>query len=223
MKICVYTAIFGDYTKLNRPRALSESVDLICFTEKTRGIGLGWELRLRRPVFAHPRMDSKWFRMNSDLVLPEYDVTIWVDASFQLGDVDKFVEFCLDGMKLYPTAMFLHPERTDIYTEAAASMEVWRNKYADEPLMEQVEIYRRQGLPDNHKLWAGGIQIRDNRSPTVADLNRRWFAECVRWSTQDQLSLPYVLWRLGHTSLIAPLSGSVYQGPHYEWARGEDR
>jgi hypothetical protein len=26
-------------------------------------------------------------------------------------------------------------------------------------------------------------------------LNEAWLAECLRWTYQDQLSLPYLLWR----------------------------
>ncbi len=227
MRTCIYTAIFGNYTTLKAPHGLSNTVDLICFTDDAHIAAAasrsfdGWEIRRRRPVFAHPRMDSKWHRMNSDLVLPEYDVTIWVDASFQLGNIDRFVEFCVKSMGSRDTALFKHPERSDIYTEAAASTTVWRNKYADQPLLEQVEHYRRLGLPEDHGLWAGGIQIRRKHSSVISELNRRWFAECVRWSTQDQLSLPYVLWKIGYR--MPSLPGSVYQGEDYEWTRGEDR
>jgi hypothetical protein len=223
VKVCVYTALFGDHLSLTPPLKLSSTgVDLICFSDRACQSSVR-DWRQRRRAFATPRMDSKWYRMNSDLVLPEYDVTIWVDASFQLGDVDQFAAACLSDLGDSYTALFRHPERTDIYSEAKASLRVWDKKYENQPLLEQVDHYKRCGLPEAHSLWAGGIQIRLNHSDRVAELNRRWFAECVRWSEQDQLSLPYVLWEMGATDLVVPLSGNVYRGPHHEWTRGSDQ
>lgn len=222
MRVCIYTAIFGDYTTLKEPRELSrEGVDLICFTEL--GLPDAWRLRHRRRVFAHPRMDAKWYRMNSDLLLPEYDVTIWVDASIQLGSVDRFVASCLRDLGPHDTALFRHPERSNIYEEAEASFSVCPHKYADQPLLEQVAHYRWEGLPNDHVLWAGTIHVRRARSRLVSEINRRWFAECVRWSYQDQLSLPYVLWQTGTAGLVATLEGNVYRGAEHEWVRGPDR
>ena len=224
MRACIYTAIFGGYESLKPPLEPSrEGVDLICFSDFPHSQANGWRSAQRHPAFAVPRMDAKWYRMNSDLVLPEYDVTIWVDASFQLGNVDQFVAACLKDLGPCDTALFRHPERSNIYDEAEAPLNVWARKYADQPLLEQVARYRWEGLPDDHILWAGGIQVRRARSRLVSEINRRWFAECVRWSFQDQLSLPYVLWDLRAQGLVGTLEGSVYRGPNHEWEKGPDR
>lgn len=222
MRVCIYTAIFGEYTTLKPPLEPSqEDVDLICFTDDPGLATDGWTPLRRQRVFIHPRMDSKWSRMNSDILLTNYDVTIWVDASFQLKNVDRFIASCLRDLGRHDTALFRHPERNNIYDEAEVSLRM--DKYAGQSLLEQVEHYRREGLPRNHVLWAGGIQIRRARSELVSEINRRWFAECVRWSFQDQLSLPYVLWDLRATGLVATLEGNVYRGPEHEWVRGPDR
>jgi len=219
-RICIYTAVFGDYTLLKAPSVPCEAVDMVCFSDRAQHAGPAWQVRHRQRRFLHPRMDSKWCRMLSHAVLSEYDHTIWVDASFLLGDVQKFVDLCVSALDQSDTALFLHPERQDILSEAEASTAIWRNKYAGEPLLQQVRHYQDHGLPSPHRLWAGGIQIRNNRSARIAELNSLWMEECVRWSYQDQLSLPYVLWKLGVEPAVIP--GNIYQGDHHQWAPGPD-
>lgn len=218
-KIAVYTAQFGGYTELKEPKSVSGAVAMIAFTDGP-AVASQWRIEPCRGLFKSPRMSAKWYRMNSDLVLPQYDTTIWVDASFRLGDVDAFAAFCLAAMAGHETAFFRHPERSSVTAEAKASFSVWSEKYKGQPLLDQVASYTSRGMPDDYGLWAGGIQVRDNRSEWVKELNRRWFAECVQWSEQDQLSLPFVLWSLGRLPAVIP--GNVYRGPNHTWVRGKD-
>ena len=227
MKICVYTAIFGGYTELKRPYIpvapdLRDpwEVSLVCFSDRPISGDHGWEVRERESVFEHPRMNSKWFRMNPHIELRDFDVTIWVDANFQLGDIRFFVQECLDALRsappeTYGSALFRDPECTDIYDEAAYSLQRWPNKYLGQPMTEQVTHYLKEGLPSPHAMFAGGIHVRDNRATWTHALNLRWFAECVRWSYQDQLSLPFVLWKLGRTCTVIP--GNIYLGNNWQW------
>ena len=221
-KTCLYTAAFGGHVP-REPLISDSSIDMICFTDNPAAVHAAapaWQVIERRRRFAHPRMDAKWFRMNASVELVEYDTVVWADASFQFGNVGEFVRSCTRC--LYDdvsTAFFAHPERSDIWTEAEASLARWPQKYAGEPLREQAEHYHRLGFT-HRELWACGIQVRNNRDPLVAELDRRWFAECMRWSYQDQLSLPYVLELMRFTPGTIP--GNVYEGPEHRWAPGED-
>lgn len=233
MRVCVYTAAFGGHFDLKQPYIpivpdLRDSLEikLVCFTDDAALEPGSWEIRRRPQSFFHPRMDSKWFRMNPHIELRDFDVTIWVDASFQLGDVRFFVEECLAALRAespsaYGSALFLDPECQDIYQEAAYSLQCWPHKYAGQPMLEQVAHYKEQGLPNPHRMYAGGIHVRDNRATWTHRLNLLWFAECVKWSYQDQLSLPFVLWKLGRNCTVIP--GNVYLGNNWQWSRGEDR
>ena len=42
--------------------------------------------------------------------------------------------------------------------------------------------------------------MRDNENERIRRLNEMWMEENLRWTYQDQISLPYLFWRLG----IAP-------------------
>lgn len=208
MKIAIYTSIIGHHATPS-PTISIHGVDWICFNDEDLQ-SPGWERRGIRSFrssdrFAHPRMTAKWVKMNPRMLLPEYDVTLWLDGSFTVVRPDILDRLlpCLNGSGF---AAFKHPDRNNIYDEAAASFHM--AKYAGEPIMEQCAFYRSQGLPMQHGLWAGGALLRDNRSAAVERLNLDWMNENIRWSWQDQLSLPYVAWK----NKIAPAAF-----PYFLW------
>lgn len=90
-------------------------------------------------------------------------------------------------------ALFAHPDRDNISDEAEVSAQMI--KYDGRPVRRQVEYYKSRGYPDNG-LWAAGILARDNRNRRIRKLGRRWMGENVKWTYQDQISLPYLLWKL---------------------------
>ena len=89
-------------------------------------------------------------------------------------------------------------------------------KYAGMSLRAQVDAYLTEGMPDN-MLWAGGVIARRHDDDGVMVhpnilLGLKWYHECRRWSPQDQISLPYVLWKLGIEPAIIP--GNIYETPY---------
>src|SRR5207244_2518916 len=88
-------------------------------------------------------------------------------------------------------ALFMsHPWRDCIYDEREASHP--NPKYDGQPTDEQVTSYRDQGHPEHWGLIHSGLIVRrDNER--VRAFDESWWQEIVRWSIQDQLSLPPLL------------------------------
>jgi hypothetical protein len=192
----VYTALFGNYDTLpGQPRV--PGIPFVCFTDDPALRAPGWEIRLRRPRYPHPRLAAKWYKLLAHRALPGARHAIWIDACVALTGPGAVARL-LGALGPSGLALCRHPDRDNIYDEAAASVTL--RKYDGLPILEQVEAYRRAGLPDTHGLWAGGVIVRDLARPSIRRLGRWWMRENLRWTYQDQLSLPYVLWRLG----IAP-------------------
>jgi hypothetical protein len=137
--------------------------------------------------------------MHAHQVLPRYERTIWVDGGVQILR-DDFPDIVLGAMR-DGLALFRHPVRDTVAEEASFCVPI--PKYAGQPMLQQVAHYRRRGFPDRSGLWAGGVIARD-RSRTVRRLGSAWWRENRRWSYQDQLSLPYLLWRYGVEPGVIP-------------------
>jgi hypothetical protein len=191
-RVAVYTAIYGGYDTL-REQPEMPGVDFVCFTDDPALRSSQWRVVHAKARYDHPRMSAKWFRMHPHKVLPEHRRTVWVDGGVQMLGAD-FADVVLEAMSPDGLSMFRHPVRDTVTAEAEFCVPL--EKYADQPMVEQVAHYRARGFPDESGLWATGVIGRDNLRK-IRRLGRLWMRENMRWTYQDQLSLPYLLWRLG--------------------------
>ena len=189
MTTILYSAIYGGY---DRPKS-QPLVDVrkVLLTDRPMEVD-GWEVRVEPLVnLPIPMMAAKWWKCRPDLAVPEADVAIWIDGSMTVTQPDFVAEMeaAVEGVD---AAFLRHPWRDCIYEELDASMS--EPKYAGQPMAAQVEHYRKEGHPAHAGLVATGCMVRRN-TPGSQEFGNAWWAENVRWSFQDQLSLPFV-WRL---------------------------
>lgn len=211
MRVAVYTAIFGGYDDLKAQPQQTVPCDWFCFTDAAGpGRRNGWRIiRERRQPGLHPRMRAKRCKLMAHeffpdgrlswrhaplLRRPRYDALVWIDGSIQVTN-PRFVEEFVAGIGPSGWAMLAHPERDCIYDELHAS--ALMQKYAGLPMARQVGAYRAEGYPANNGLMACGLIARRPGDSRLAGIAEAWWQENVRWTYQDQLSLPVVLWRLG--------------------------
>jgi Protein of unknown function (DUF616) len=189
----LYTAIFGNYDRL-KDVAKQPGVDLICFTDDATLQHPAWQVRYAQPKYAHPRLSAKYFKALSHVVLSEYDEVLWIDGSFTVQD-PAFAPDAFQYLENAGMALFLHPDRGCIYDEAEISQQMI--KYRDQNITGQVACYRKEGFPAQAGLFAGGIIARRNDDVQIRRFNEAWMEQNEKWTYQDQISLPYVLWKLG--------------------------
>ena len=187
------TAIYGGYDWLKPLRPNTGFSEAVCVTDDPTLQADGWRVVVDpAPPGEHPRLSAKrprclpWEYVDDDTVL-------WLDGSFIVADgaaqiVDQHLA---DG----DLVLWRHPSgRIDAYEEAEFSAPL--PKYRDEPLREQCKTYHLAGLPTGSGLWETGMLAR-RRTRLIEDMGRMWLNEIHRHTIQDQVSLPYVLWRLG--------------------------
>lgn len=196
MRVAIYTAVAGGYDALLPQPAQDIDVDWIAFTDEPLDLPEPWQRRPLAPSSLGPRMAAKAPKCTPwDFLGDEYDAAVWIDGNMGVTS-PAFAREALacrhDGL-----ATWRHPQRRCIYAEAAASLRLCPLKYGGHPIMEQVEHYRAEGHPVNGGLYACGTLAWDLRNPDARALGTAWLAECVRWTYQDQLSLPVVARRLG--------------------------
>jgi len=206
------TAVYGNYDPL-RPLPPNHGFDrAVCVTDNPTLSADGWEMMVV-PSNLSPRLASKRPKM-LPFEFVDDDVVVWLDAAFEIVG-DGFQEFCVNALGDHNFVVWDHPDRgtrPDVYAEATFSNRM--EKYWDQPLDEQVAYYRSRGLPDGSGLWACGTIVWGNKNKSK-QFGRAWYHENLRWSIQDQVSFPYVVWKLKPNFGVFP--AHEYENPYLRW------
>jgi len=191
VSVALVTAIYGDYDHL-QPLPDSHGFDrAICVTDNQELQAPGWEV-IHSPSEAAPILAAKRPKMLPFDFVTE-DVAVWLDGSFLVHD-RGWRDFCLDAVDGYDLVAWPHPDRRNcLYEEADFCY--WWSRYKPYNLLAQAEAYRAEGMPEGVGLWAcGGLVWRNNDQ--AREFGKAWLAEQYRYSIQDQISFPYLVWKL---------------------------
>nr|WDD38930.1 putative hexosyltransferase [Fagopyrum tataricum] len=217
-KVVVSTCAFGGGDDLYQPIGMSEtSVERVCYVafwdEITRstqevqeqkvdedGFIGKWRIVIVKDLpFTDQRLNGKIPKMLAHRLFPKSRFSIWVDSKSQFRRDPLGVLEALLWRSNSVLAISEHGARSNIYAEAVAV--VHKNKATPEEVEVQITQYRKDGLPDvkryNGKkaLNEASVIVREH-TPVTNLFMCLWFNEVVRFTSRDQLSFPYVLWRL---------------------------
>lgn len=206
MKTLVLTSITGGKDILTDPIEKYDNCDYIAFVDNiTPNIKI-WE---QRPVINFSTIDQFTFRRNakpykilSTIMFPQYDYIIWQDGNHNLkmNPVDIINEYGVDADLL----IFKHPDRFCLYNELEACAG-WGLDLFDN-LQKQFQFYKAVDMPTNWGLFELSTFIKKN-TPSVNQLELMWWEQICKFSSRDQTSLPYVLWKMGETINYKILKG----------------
>ncbi len=208
MKIIVYTSIIGKIDRLwSRLPGITKAEFVALVDSKKREAGtwkgkpsvINIKARYNTPtwrqqlvkVVRDSRRTARHCKVMPNLHFPDADVWIWVDGNVRLRtQPEAFIKKYLKG----DLATFRHPERKDVYEEARACIRF--RKDSVKVLQNQVAGYRSEGFPSKSGLAETRVIIWRN-----TEKNRRlgelWWAEIKNKSCRDQISFPYLCWKLG--------------------------
>lgn len=156
-----------------------------------------WRPKLDAPTRNHGipsdpfygRACAVWWFHHPELALPNVDVTVSITGNFIML-VPDLAERCLAELGDDDVLLMRHPWRDDILDEAGASLANW--KWNKQPVAAQAESYIAAGHPRHWGLFHGGFIVRRD-TPAVRAFNAALETEYRRWSSQNQISLPYLI------------------------------
>ena len=208
------TALYGDYETLRPLPEFHGFDDAVCFTDNPNLVADGWRIEVL-PSSAHPRLAAKAPKMLPfDYVKAE--MAVWIDAAFEITG-EGFREFCEQALEGKDIIVWDHPdiaERSCLYVEAEFCQD-WP-KYEVWPIREQTAHYRAEGMPEGFGLWACGVIVWRN-TDSARQFGWAWHQENLRWSVQDQVSFPYLLWKLQPNFGVFP--AHEFDNPYLTWWR----
>jgi hypothetical protein len=194
--IVVYTAIFGSYDQLVQPAVVDPAVRYVCFTDRPIARPGAWNVRLVDADEATPTRCNRKYKLLAHRWFPDAAWTIYLDGNGRLMQHPaEVIEQAHAAGGSFLTVTW-HWDRRCVYAEGREVIRLRRDSKAI--VTDQLDRYRREGLPPRAGLYACGLLIR-RRCPEAEQVNEAWWAQVQRGSQRDQLSLPYILWKLRHT------------------------
>lgn len=141
------------------------------------------------------RQKCKYIKMMTHKILPNNSNYIWIDGSFPILN-KNFVKDILEFERINnELILYEHNSRNK---ERTVCHEVIRcHKLADKNKLEmQINDYINDKYPNKRGgLYSSGIIFRKN-TQKINELFELWFEHNMKYTTRDQISLPYVLWKL---------------------------
>jgi hypothetical protein len=205
-----------------QPVAARTGIDFLCFTDDPALTSQTWHVRSVSPLFpADPARSQRYLKIRADRLLPDYDVSLYVDNSVLLRvPPERLIEaFLPAGQNL---AMMRHSFRKTVRDEFA---EVVALRFDSARTCEEQEAHYAStplGSLDERPLWSG-IIVRRHHDPTLVAAMELWYAHVLRYSRRDQLSVWYALRAAGIDPLVHDFDN--HDSPFHRWpvSVGRDR
>ena len=192
-KIAVITASIGSLDLYN-PIEFHDTVDYHAFV---KGPAVhkkdGW-IRHEAPNFSvdnhyKNRRDAKLPKVLPQLVLPGYDYYVWIDCTNKLVVNPKVM---IDKYLIeHDIAGFLH-DRKCVYEE----IDICKSHKLDHKnrLDKTEEFLKNNKFPTKMRFTENTCRIQRN-TPTINNMCLMWWDLICQFSSRDQLTLPFALWK----------------------------
>ena len=198
MKIAILTSIFGNVDRLHTPTTKWDGVDYFAYVDRKYNCDV-WN-QIISPNFTidkkfEGRRNAKIYKIMPHLFLPDYDYHIWMDPTHDV--ISNPYDICKKYLKEKDIGLFVHPHRKCTYEEAQEIVNLTTNPNMGDydhldNIERQLKFYKKQNFPTNLGLFELSAHVRKN-TPLIQKMNLRWWELICRFSSRDQLSLPYAL------------------------------
>ena len=167
-----------------------------------------------------PRLKAKIPKM-LEWKYVDADWYVWMDSSVKLKtDIEDLPETILEIAKDKPLCLFRHTAGNKIKEEGDRVLKSIANnhnylakRYNGEPIREQIIHYYGDRDFKDDKLFATTFFAYNRKAIAMM---QDWFEQNILWSTQCQISFPYVLQK--HKLEYALFDGTVNTGnPYFTW------
>jgi len=196
MRRVIYTCIVGGYDEIRQPEVVDPSFDYICFSNDIKESRIGiWEIRSIPSSIEDGTRLSRFVKILPHIVLPDYDVSVWMDANIQITGPEFFdhVNKAIDSRVL--VSQVPHPTFDCVYDDmraiAVKDMAGFREIYM------QYRHLKKEGFPSHYGFFENNIIFRKHNNPSVVDISVEWWNEYCSYSKRDQFSLMYLYWKNG--------------------------
>ncbi len=208
MKICFITAITGNYeTRLHEPIAQTINCDFIAFTNQPiySSAWTTYPANYHPEIITNPYSVAKWYKLQWHKIdlLKMYDFVVWIDGSIEISN-KRCAEWIVEKNNL--CTMFSHEWRNGMLINEALGMKDNKRYDAETPVLT-LDKYYNKGFKEtyfrlqpcckhpDYGVWITCFIAWKNIDLVLPKLLDDWWYEHLHSTKNDQLSLPYVLYK----------------------------
>lgn len=184
MKKAIFTVLLNGYDNEPRPHRFP-NWDNVIITNQPLKYAKQWTKVIEVPPTDNPQLQSRIYKWQSHLFLPEYDLVCYHDANIvlQLPPPDK-------------TMRLKHPRRSTV-TEEVKALALTEKRVSKDKVEAQLKAFLKDGFPDDIGLFMNGFFVRHHteKENKIGDEVIRVLEKLTH---RDQLALPYVFWKFGY-------------------------
>lgn len=194
MKIAIVTALCGNRESLVNPPVVHKNADYFAFVDREWTDATAWkQLPLEKRYTGDrysDRRNAKYYKILPHRELSDYDYWMWADVSHSvIENPENIVNL---HMGTADVGVFRHTQRNCLFQEAN---ELRKLGYDHIDLIDkQTQQYRQEGMPTEFGLYELPVSVRKN-SEAVRNFNELWWEQIEKFSSRDQLSFPYCLFK----------------------------
>jgi len=214
-RVAFITANFGGYELSCRPfKNQTIPCDFIYFTDAKVTDPNGWTIdntpwheTIETPKGLRNSLDNnrhtfniaKFYKQNfkSIPILSEYETIIWIDGSIEITS-ETVAEKCLG----HPIVAWVYNQTLENEVSASHIFKYMSTYWNDQDqpyqdIDEQYEAYQADGCPNFESIFITCFIAYDNRDPKVTELLAHWYYQTLRYTTSDQMSFVYSVYKTG--------------------------
>lgn len=214
----IYTAIFGKVSKLGLVYKLNDPVhpdgrcEYVCFTDHENFTSNIWRI-VRDDPPGDQRLRAKVYKMLPHKYFPN-EVSLWVDGAITITSEDIY-GFIQENINKSKWSLFLNPYNKSV--EELMNYLIESKRIDAETVRKQYEEYLNGGFPNGVRPIKGGVLLRKTHDKEVIRFNEEWWKHNLRYCSWDEMSFPYVAWKLGWKlgQNYQEFGYSMYENKHF--------
>lgn len=204
-RFLVLTSITGKKDQLKDPQMAFNNCDYIAFVDSRYDTKI-WEQRTALPFssidYYEKRRNARVYKILSGIFFQQYEYILWTDGNHSLQINPE--EILLEHGSNHDFYLFKHPDRNCLYDEMRTVVVCGLDSRSR--VKEQNSFYKREGMPAQYGLFETPTFMIKNTDKSRR-LQLMWWEQICRFSSRDQISLPYCLWKMQHQIKVTILNG----------------
>lgn len=211
LNIAIYTCITGNYDKPAPPYVHFSNCSYFMISDSVKSNG--WDsIEIETDLINRYGLSlaNRYVKFHPDEFFGDkYDYAIYLDGNLTpVSDLSALIDLVDEEIGL---AFHKHCSRNKLSEESVACLN--QNKGNAKKIKKQMELFKKEGFPDDYGLVEGNFYICDLRNHNaVSMLHQCWEVLLSSDCGRDQIIWPYIFWKNGYSfEKIATLGSNVWR------------